>query len=295
MIASTRPGLLLPGVAPAEVRRVVETALAEDLGQGDVTTDAVVGVGRAARGDLLVKGEGVLAGLPVAALVFTTIDPGVTVTPLVAEGTPVTPGTVVAHVAGPAGSLLRAERVALNLLQRLSGIASVTARYVAAVRGTRARVVDTRKTTPGLRALEKYAVRAGGGHNHRYNLADGVLIKDNHLLAAAADGLSLGEAVARARAHVPHMLRIEVEVESLAQLDEALAAGVDVVMLDNMAPETMREAVARVAGRALTEASGGITLATIRAAAETGVDLISVGALTHSAPALDISLDLVYE
>jgi nicotinate-nucleotide pyrophosphorylase (carboxylating) len=275
----------------AEVRRVVELALAEDLGWGDVTTAAVVGAGRPARADLLVKGEGVLAGLPVAALVFTTVDPGVAVTPLVADGTPVTPGAIVARLAGPAGSLLRAERVALNLLQRLSGIASVTARYVAAVQGTRARIVDTRKTTPGLRALEKYAVRAGGGSNHRFNLADGVLIKDNHLLAAAAEGRSLGDVVRQARARAPHTLRIEVEVETLAQLDEALAAGADAVLLDNMPVELLRQAVARTGGRAITEASGGITLATVRAVAETGVDLISVGALTHSAPALDISLD----
>ena len=176
-----------------------------------------------------------------------------------------TPGTTVAQATGPAGSLLKAERVALNLLQRLSGVASVTARYVAAVSGTRARIVDTRKTTPGLRALEKYAVRAGGGANHRFNLADGVLIKDNHLLAADADGLSLGEAIRRARARLPHTLRIEVEVETLEQLDAALTAGADAVLLDNMSVEMLREAVARVGGRAITEASGGITLATVRA------------------------------
>jgi nicotinate-nucleotide pyrophosphorylase (carboxylating) len=274
------------------MRRVVEMALAEDLAWGDVTTEAVVGAGRPARGDLLVKGEGVLAGLPAAALVFATVDPSVVFTPLVADGTPVTPGTTIAQASGPAGSLLKAERVALNLLQRLSGVASVTACYVAAVSGTRARIVDTRKTTPGLRALEKYAVRAGGGANHRFNLADGVLIKDNHLLAADAEGLSLGEAIRRARARLPHTLRIEVEVETLAQLDDALAAGADVVLLDNMSVELLRAAVARVGGRAITEASGGITLASVRAVAETGVDLISVGALTHSAPSLDISLDL---
>ncbi|MCC6627198.1 MAG: carboxylating nicotinate-nucleotide diphosphorylase [Chloroflexi bacterium] len=281
-----------------EMRPVVEAALAEDLAWGDITTDTVVGPvggGQAARGDLLVKVEGVLAGLPVAALVFTTVDPAVVVTSLVSDGTPVMPGTVVAQVRGPAGSLLRAERVALNLLQRLSGIASITARYVAAVQGTRARVIDTRKTTPGLRVLEKYAVRAGGGHNHRFNLADGILIKDNHLLAAAAEGLTIGAAIARARAAAPHTLRVEVEVETLDQLDAALAGGADVVLLDNMSIEMLRAAVARVDGRALTEASGGITLATIGAVAATGVDLISVGALTHSAPALDISLDLAFE
>jgi nicotinate-nucleotide pyrophosphorylase (carboxylating) len=262
-----------------------------------VTTEAVVGgvgQGRWARGELLVKADGVLAGLPVAALVFTTVDPSVVLVPLIVDGVAVSAGTVVAEVRGPAGSLLRAERVALNLLQRLSGIASVTARYVAAVRGTSARVVDTRKTTPGLRALEKYAVRAGGGHNHRFNLADGILIKDNHLLAAAAAGLSISQAIAQARANAPHTLKIEVEVESLAQLAEALAGGADAVLLDNMSIETLRQAVDQVCGRAITEASGGITLATISAVAATGVDLISVGALTHSAPALDISLDLTF-
>jgi nicotinate-nucleotide pyrophosphorylase (carboxylating) len=282
----------LPGLPPAEVQRVVDLALAEDLGWGDITTEAVVGAGQPAHGDLQVKASGVLAGLPVAARVFTTVDPSVVVEALVAEGAPVTPGTIVARVRGPAGSLLRAERVALNLLQRLSGIASVTARYVAAIAGTRARIVDTRKTTPGLRALEKYAVRAGGGSNHRFNLSDGVLIKDNHLLAAEANGLSLGEAIRRARRHAPHTVRIEVEVETLAQLDEALAAQADIVLLDNMSVDILRQAVARVGGRAVTEASGGIILDTARAVAETGVDLLSVGALTHSAPALDISLDL---
>jgi nicotinate-nucleotide pyrophosphorylase (carboxylating) len=298
MPEATTVAARLPALSVREMRLVVEAALVEDLAWGDVTTDSVVGPvggGRPARGDLLVKGDGVLAGLPVAALVFTTVDPAVAVTPLVADGTPVTPGTVVAQVHGPAGSLLRAERVALNLLQRLSGIASVTARYVAAVQGTRARVVDTRKTTPGLRALEKYAVRAGGGHNHRFNLADGILIKDNHLLAAAAEGLTIDAAIARARAAAPHTLRVEVEVESLDQLDAALAGGADAVLLDNMPIEMLRAAVARVDGRAITEASGGITLATIGAVAGTGVDLISVGALTHSAPALDISLDLAFE
>ena len=291
-VPSLATALALPGVPPSEVQRVIDMALVEDLGWGDITTESVVGAGRPASGDLLVKAPGILAGLPVAARVFATVDSTTTFEAIVPDGAAVTPGTIVGRVSGPAGSLLRGERVALNLLQRLSGIASIAARYVAAVEGTSARIVDTRKTTPGLRALEKHAVRAGGATNHRFNLSDGVLIKDNHLLAAEASGLSLAEAVRRARQRAPHTLRVEVEVETLAQLDEALAAGADIVLLDNMSIDLLREAVRRVAGRAMTEASGGITLETVRAVAETGVDLISVGALTHSAPALDISLDL---
>jgi len=188
--------------------------------------------------------------------------------------------------------VLKAERVALNFLQRLSGVATATAAYVAAIAGTSARIIDTRKTTPGLRVLEKYAVRVGGGFNHRFCLSDGVLIKDNHLAALRAAGLGLRDAVAMARERVPHTTRVEVEVESLAEVEEALAAGADAILLDNMRPPEMREAVKLIAGRAITEASGGINLSTVRAVAETGVDLISAGALTHSVRALDISLDL---
>ena len=225
-----------------------------------------------------------------AAEVFRRVDPAVTFTPLVVDGDRVEAMTPIARVAGPARSLLAGERVALNILQRLSGVATMTARYVDAVAGSGTRVVDTRKTTPGLRALEKAAVRDGGGQNHRFGLTDGVLIKDNHLAAVGGPD-RVTRAIALARAGAPHTLRIEVEVTTLDEVREALAAGADVIMLDNMDVSTMLEAVALVGGRALLEASGGITLECIGDVARTGVDLISVGALTHSAPALDISLD----
>ncbi len=208
------------------------------------------------------------------------------------EGARIERGEAVATVAGPARGLLTGERVALNLVQRMSGVATLAARYVEAVRGTRARILDTRKTTPGLRALEKYAVRVGGATNHRFGLYDGVMLKDNHLAILAAQGLGLAEAVARARGAVGPMVRVEVEVESVEQAAVAASAGADMILLDNMPPEQLRAAVAVIAGRALSEASGGITLETIRAVAESGVDYISVGALTHSARALDIGLDI---
>jgi nicotinate-nucleotide pyrophosphorylase (carboxylating) len=276
------------------IRRVVWTALEEDLAWGDATTDVLVPPGLRCSGVLLAKASGVIAGLPVAEAVFHEIEPAVSFQAIVHDGAAVRSGEILARVEGPAAALLRAERVALNFLQRLSGIATLTRRYVEAVQGTSAQIVDTRKTTPGLRALEKYAVRAGGGHNHRFCLADGVLIKDNHIAALAAAGASLREIVARARQHTPHSLRVQVEVTRLDQIEEALAGGADALLLDNMPPPMLREAVRLVAGRALTEASGGITLETVRAVAEAGVDLISVGALTHSAAALDISLELEY-
>jgi nicotinate-nucleotide pyrophosphorylase (carboxylating) len=271
--------------------RLLDLALAEDIGGGDVTSALTVPSGRQARGTLLAKAAGVISGLDVAGEVFRRVDPAISFTPLLADGDAVAAMTPIATVEGPARSLLSAERVALNLLQRLSGVATVTARYVAAVSGTRARIVDTRKTTPGLRALEKAAVRHGGGHNHRFGLTDGVLIKDNHLVAiGGADRVA--RAVALARQGAPHTLRIEIEVTTLDELAQALAAGADVVLLDNMEVAALREAVAMTGGRALLEASGGVTLESVTAIAATGVDLISVGALTHSAPALDISLDL---
>jgi nicotinate-nucleotide pyrophosphorylase (carboxylating) len=273
---------------------LIDLALAEDVGSGDITTRATIPAERLATGRLLVKSHGVLSGLPVVRAVYARMDGGVVVEQLVADGAAVTPGTVVATLHGPARALLSGERVALNFLQRLSGVATVTAAYVAAVAGTRARIIDTRKTTPGLRVLQKQAIRDGGGHNHRLGLADGVLIKDNHLAAIGGPD-RVTQAVRAARAAAPHTLKIEVEVTTLAELDEALAAGADVVLLDNMDPPTMALAVRQTAGRALLEASGGITLETVRAVAETGVDLISVGALTHSAPALDISLEFDLE
>ncbi|MDP9363020.1 MAG: carboxylating nicotinate-nucleotide diphosphorylase [Chloroflexota bacterium] len=269
---------------------IVDLALAEDLGTGDVTTRATIAPDVQATGTIVAKAAGVVSGLPVAAAVFARVDPAIEVRHLTADGERVEAGNVLVDVAGPAAGLLAAERVALNFLQRLSGVATATARYVEAVAGTGARIVDTRKTTPGMRALEKAAVRHGGGHNHRVGLADGVLIKDNHLAALPGPD-AVARAVRLAREHAPHTLRIEVEVTTLGELHQALAAGADVVLLDNMEPSLLREAVAVTAGRALLEASGGVTLATVRAVAETGVDLVSVGALTHSAPALDISLD----
>ena len=265
---------------------IIEQALREDIHTGDITTLAVVPERVPARARLLAKEPLVVAGLAVAGRVFTTVDAEVRFAPCWAEGARVAAGSLLAEVSGDAASLLQGERVALNLLQRLCGIATLTARYVEAVRGTGARIVDTRKTTPGLRMLEKYAVRVGGGINHRTGLYDGVLIKEKHI--ASAGGIIA--AVRRARAYIPHTLKIEVETESLDQVAEALEAGAEIIMLDNMEIGTMRQAVALIDGRALVEASGGVNLETVRAIAETGVDIISVGALTHSARAMDISM-----
>ncbi|MBI4498166.1 MAG: carboxylating nicotinate-nucleotide diphosphorylase [Chloroflexi bacterium] len=277
------------------VQPIVDAALAEDLGLGDPTTETLIPYEWQGVASLRVKAPGVLAGLPVAELAFRRVDPAVRVETLVEDGSQVEPGQVVARIAGPVASILRAERVALNFLQRMSGIASETARYVAAVADLPVRIIDTRKTVPGLRLLDKYAVRMGGGHNHRQNLADGVLIKDNHLAALETfAGLGVADAVREARRRASHTLNIEVEADTLDQVRQALEGGADIILLDNMTPEQMREAVEMVAGRAITEASGGITLATVRAVAETGVDLISVGSLTHSTRALDISLDLEF-
>ena len=274
------------------VREIVERALAEDLGWGDLTTGALIPADARATARAVLKERGVVCGVGVMALVFRTVDPAVRVEALVPDGRWAEAGAPIARVQGNAAGILSAERVALNFVQRLSGIATATARYVAAAGGRQVRLVETRKTTPGLRLLEKYAVRVGGGANHRQNLSDGVLIKDNHLAVLRAHGIGLAEAVARARANVPHSVKVEVEVETLAELREALAAGADVVLLDNMDVATMRAAVAETAGRALLEASGGITLETVGAVAATGVDIISVGALTHSVRALDISLEI---
>lgn len=269
--------------------RVVAAALQEDVGAGDVTSVATVSPATLLSGQMLAKEAGVLAGLFVACEVFAQVDPAITLSALVEDGDLVDAGTVIARVQGHGPSLLTGERVALNFLQRMSGIATATRRYQDAVAGTNAVVLDTRKTVPGLRLLDKLAVRLGGGANHRTGLYDMVLIKDNHIIAAGG----IAAAVAQVRQHpAARGLAIEVEVENLEQLQEALAQRVDRVMLDNMDIETMRRAVALTDGRAEIEASGGITLGTIRAVAETGVDYISVGALTHSVVALDISLDL---
>jgi nicotinate-nucleotide pyrophosphorylase (carboxylating) len=276
-------------LSPLLYEDVVRRALAEDLATaGDLTTDAIVPESATGRAAFVSRGAGRVAGLDAALHALRVLDPGVQVEVLRGDGADVEPRAPIARVEGRARALLTGERTALNLLCRLSGIATATREAVLATAGTRARIACTRKTTPGLRALEKYAVRVGGGVNHRFGLHDAVLIKDNHV--ALAGGVA--EAIRRARAGVGHMVRIEVEVDGLEQLDAALAEGADAVLLDNMTPDLLRVAVARVGGRALTEASGGITPANLRAVAETGVDLISLGWLTHSAPALDIGLDV---
>ena len=267
---------------------MLRAALLEDLGRaGDLTTDAIVPPTLLATTALVARQPGTVAGLDLAVLAFRLLDPGITVEVQRPDGSRLAPGDVLATVRGPAAGILTAERVALNYLCHLSGIATVTRSIVDALAGTATRVTCTRKTTPGLRAVEKYAVRAGGGGNHRFGLDDAVLIKDNHV-AIAGD---VRTALARARAHVGHLVKIELEVDTLAQLEEALSVGVDAVLLDNMDAATLRRAVAMVAGRAVTEASGRITPTTAPEIAASGVDLISIGWLTHSAPVLDIGLD----
>lgn len=270
------------------LRSQIKTFLAEDIGRGDLTSEAIFARSDLGRARLVARHPCVMAGVElVAGEVFKVQNPAIEISETAADGTRVQPGEVLMVVEGPVIDLLKAERVALNLLQRLSGIATLTARYVEQVSGLAVRITDTRKTTPGLRMLEKYAVQVGGGANHRFNLTDGILIKDNHIAACG----SLTEAVRRVRAVAPHTIKIEVETDTLAQVDECLACGVDIIMLDNMSPATMTEAVRRIAGRALVEASGGVNLTTVAAIAGCGVDIISIGALTHSAPACDIGMD----
>ena len=272
----------------AVVEKAVAESLAEDLGLGgDITTEATIPAGTHASAIIAARKAGTIAGVQLAKAAFKTLDPFVAFEAVVGDGRKVEAGAIIARVSGDARALLTAERTALNFLGHMSGIATLTARYVEAVAGTNARVIDTRKTTPGLRALEKFAVRCGGGVNHRFGLFDAVLIKDNHIEAAGG----IGPALERARRHSGHMVKVEIEVTSLDELDDALKLAPDAVLLDNMPPDLLRAAVAEVAGRVITEASGGVTLETVRAIAETGVDLISVGALTHSAPVLDIGLD----
>ncbi len=284
------PAPLLAPLPVPLVAEAVRRALDEDLGlSGDITSEATVPADAVARAVIAARKPGVSAGVDVAAAAFAALDAGVSFTAEMPDGSALRPGDVVARIEGPARSILAAERVALNFMGRMSGIATMTRRYVDAIAGTSAHIVCTRKTTPGLRAFEKYAVRAGGGMNHRFGLFDAVLIKDNHV--AAAGGVAAAVGMAKARAG--HMVKVEVEVDTLDQLDEALAAGAEIVLLDNMGPDVLREAVSRARGRAVTEASGGISLETVRAVAEAGVDLISVGALTHSAPVLDLGLDFL--
>jgi nicotinate-nucleotide pyrophosphorylase (carboxylating) len=275
-----------------EVGGIVARALAEDLSWGDVTTESLVPHELGAKAAIVAKDHGVLAGIEVVGVVFEQVDAALEFKVLAHDGQDVSPGDVVGTVEGTVSSILKGERVVLNFLQRLSGIASETRRYVQAVEGLPTQILDTRKTTPGLRVLEKYAVKVGGGRNHRMHLGDGILIKDNHLLVHRSVGGGLKEAIAQAKGKASGSVKVEIEVRSVEEALEASEAGADIVMLDNMNIEEMRRAVELLKGRALLEASGGITLDNVRAVAETGVDFISVGAITHSPRALDISLEV---
>lgn len=276
---------------PLLLKQIVQNALIEDATYGDITSEAIFDKDFEISGVFMAKSAGIVAGLPVIAAVFQELNPRIVCSPLVGDGAAVGEGVKIATVKGPVKPILTGERVALNFLQRLSGIATATHTLLQLIADYPARIVDTRKTTPGLRMLEKYAIRQGGGHNHRFNLNDAVLIKDNHIAACG----SITEAVRRCRDYIPHTMRIEVEAENEAQVQEALTAGADIIMLDNMSCPEMQRMVEWIAGRALVEASGNVNTATIRDIAATGVDIISVGGLTHSVKALDISLDISME
>ena len=274
-----------------ELERVINAALTEDLALGDPTTDALIPPERQGRATMVAREPGIACGVDVAAAVFQRVDPALSVTPLVGDGQALEAGSLMLSVEGAFGPILSAERSAVNFAQRMSGIATLTAMYVKAVEGTGATIVDTRKTAPGLRVLDKHAVASGGGRNHRHALGDGVLIKDNHIDALRGEGMSIAEIVARARESAAHTIKIEVEVQSLDEARDAMDGNPDILLLDNMDPAEMRNVVDLVDGHAPTEASGGISLENVAEAAASGVDLISVGALTHSPPALDIGLD----
>jgi nicotinate-nucleotide pyrophosphorylase (carboxylating) len=282
----------LPRLRQAHLRRLARNALKEDRAWQDVTTAALVPPEQRGRGVIIAGEEGVLAGLPMAEALFKEIDPSLQWRPLAAEGSRLSPGQEVARIEGPLAAILRGERVALNFLTHLSGVATATARLVAAINGLPVGIRDTRKTTPGLRTLEKYAVRVGGGQSHRLTLADAVLIKDNHLAALRARGLGIAEALRLARQKASAGMRVQIEVTTVDEARQALAAGAGELLLDNMPPEDMRRVVEMARGRAVLEASGGISLENVRRVAETGVDYISVGAITHSAKALDMSLQV---
>ena len=279
-------------MTPEYLDDLIRRALAEDAPWGDVTSEVFVPADARATATLSSREPGVLSGLTVFARVFQIVDASIGIDLLARDGDAVEPGAILALVTGPARAILRAERIALNLSQRMSGIATATRRYVDAVAGTSSRIVDTRKTTPGLRALERQAVRDGGGHNHRFSLSDAVMAKDNHLAVLAAQGIGTGDAIRAARAKLGHTVHLEVEVDRVDQIEEVVSAGVDTIMLDNFTLNELREGVALVAGRAVVEASGGVTLDTVADIAATGVDVISVGALTHSVRALDLGLDV---
>ncbi len=285
--------MAIPRLTPKEqIDKIIELALAEDLGQGDLTSDILIPPDLQGKAYMLVKEEGIIAGLEVAARVFQRVDPSLKIEILIKDGMKVKPGDIVANVSGAVISILKAERTALNFVQRLSGVATTTSKYVAKVRGLRANIVDTRKTTPGMRLPEKYAVRMGGGKNHRLHLGDGILIKDNHLVALRAISMSLKEIVAKAKQNAPKGIWVEVEATNAQEAMDAAAAGADMIMLDNMPPEEIRRVVGLLPSHVKTEASGGITLDNVRAAAMAEVDIISVGTLTHSPKALNVSLEL---
>jgi len=278
-----------------EVDRIVGAALDEDAPWGDLTSETLIPADAMATAELVAREPGVLSGIDVFAAAFRLVDPRIAVEALVHDGESFDAGSTLARVEGPARGILRAERIGLNLLQRMSGIATLTAAYVAAAAGTGARIVDTRKTTPGLRSLERQAVRDGGGRNHRRSLSDAVMAKDNHLAVLTADGQDLATALRAARERMPHTTHLEVEVDRLDQVEAVLAGGADTVMLDNFGVDELRRGVELIAGRAVVEASGGVNLDTVAAIAATGVDVISVGALTHSVRSLDLGLDVVVE
>ena len=285
----------VPMLITFDIHNLIDAALSEDVLVGDPTTDVLIPRDLTGSAALVTRDAGVLAGIDVATAVFERFDPSLHTEALAQDGSSLSPGDSLARVSGSVASILKAERTAVNFLQHLSGIATETRRYVDAVSGLDARIVDTRKTTPGLRKLEKYAVTMGGGQNHRQNLADGILIKDNHIEALALQGVGIGDIVRMANSGASHTIKVEIEVETIGQLEEVLDAGADLVLLDNMSPEQMRTAVKIAKGRAIVEASGGITLETVRGIAETGVDIISVGALTHSAPAMNVGLDMAID
>ena len=274
-----------------QIDHIIDLALAEDISHGDVTSEALIPPELQGKASILVKAEGILAGGEVAKKVFLKVDPSLKVEVLIKDGTKVKSGDIAATIVGTVASILKAERVVLNFLNKLSGIASQTAQYIAKTQGLNVKITDTRKTTPGLRLLEKYAVRMGGGQNHRFHLGDGILIKDNHLAALRALGMSLKAIVAKAKQNVPQDLKVEVEVNTTQEAVDAAEAGADIIMLDNMNLEEMHQVVSLLPSQVKTEASGGITLGNVRQAATTGVNLISIGALTHSPKALDISIE----
>jgi len=275
-----------------QIDSIIDLALAEDISHGDITSQGLIPPELQGKASILAKAEGIIAGGEVAKTVFLKVDPSLKVELLIKDGARVKPGDIIATVFGNVISILKAERVALNFLQRLSGIASLTAQFIAKTKGLKVKITDTRKTTPGLRLLEKYAVRIGGGQNHRFHLGDGILIKDNHLAALRTLGMNIKDIVARAKQNAPKGVKVEVEASTIQEALDAAEAGADIIMLDNMSPDEMRRVVSLIPSGVKIEASGGITLDNVGAVAMTGVDFISIGALTHSAKALDISLEL---